>query len=196
MFSLPLGCKELYKHTRLLPIPEAIDNYNHFIDEVDIADQLQAGFSIQQHGIKPWRPLFYWLLDTTIVNAFCLSEHQRKAKLGSTKDKVHSVHRAFCEAFVLELLKDPLPKALKEVYITKNTILPSIQLTRLIGIHQPIPGKRAACVFCQWSCVTKRGRTLKVITKPQNVQKTSIVCSHCSINLCTECFIIFYYYVD
>jgi hypothetical protein len=53
MFSLSLGCKEPYEHTRLLPIPGAIDDYNHHIDEVDIADQLRARFSAQQRRVKP-----------------------------------------------------------------------------------------------------------------------------------------------
>jgi len=59
MFELPLRCKELYEHTRNLLILMAIDDYNHFIGGVDIADQLRAGFSTQQRGVKPWRPLFY-----------------------------------------------------------------------------------------------------------------------------------------
>jgi hypothetical protein len=50
MFSLLIGCKELYKHTRLLLIPCAINNYNHYIGRVDIADQLQARFLCQQCG--------------------------------------------------------------------------------------------------------------------------------------------------
>jgi hypothetical protein len=195
MFSPPAKCKEPYEHTRLLPIPRAIDDYNQHMGGVDIADQLQAGFSTQQRGVKPWRPLFYWLLDTTITNAFCLSEHQRKAKLGRGKDKVRSAHRAFREALVSELLK-PLPEAPKQVYITKSTILPSIRLTRPIGIHRQISGKQTHCVFCRWSRITKRGRTLKVIAKSQNVHKTTLVCSHCSINLCIECFDIFHYYID
>jgi len=195
MFSPPLGCKEPHEHTCLLPIPGAINDYNHYIGGVDIADQLRAGFSTQQRGVKPWRPLFYWLLDTTIINAFRLFEHKRKAKL-NRKDKVRSVHRAFREALVLELLKDPLPKAPKQAYVTKNTILPSIRLTRLIAIHQPIAGKRAHCMFCRWSRVTKKGKTMKVITKSAYLTKTSLVCSHCSINLCKECFTIFHYYID
>ena len=91
MFSLPTRCKELYEHTRLLPIPGAINDYNYHIGGVDIADQLRAGFSTQQRRVKPWRPLFYWLLDSTIINAFQLLEHQRKSKL-SQKDKVRSAH--------------------------------------------------------------------------------------------------------
>jgi hypothetical protein len=88
MFEPPLGCKELYKYTRNLPIPMAIDDYNHFIGGVDIANQLRARFSTQQRGVKLWRPLFYWLLDSTIINAFILLEHKRKAKLRGKIDIV------------------------------------------------------------------------------------------------------------
>jgi hypothetical protein len=142
MFRPPLGCKVPYEHTRLLLIPNAIDDYNHHMGGVDIANQLRARFSTQQRGVKPWRPLFYWLLDTTIINAYCLSEHQRKAKIHpSAKDKVRSAHWAFREALVVELLKEPLPKASKQFYVTKNTELPSIQLTRPIEIHQQVLGE-------------------------------------------------------
>jgi hypothetical protein len=135
MFSPPSGCKEPYEHTRLLPILGAINDYNYHIGRVDIVDQLRAGFSTQQRRVKPWRPLFYWLLDSTIINAFRLLEHQRKSKLGSQKDKVRSAHLAFREALVSELLKDPFPTAPKQVYITKNTGLPQIRLTQPIEIH-------------------------------------------------------------
>ena len=195
MFNPPARCKELYKHTRILLIPGAIDNYNCYIGRVDIADQLRAGFTTQQQGLKPWRPLFYWLLDSTIINAFKLWEHQRKAKLCG-KEKVRSMHHAFREALVSELLKDPFPTGPKQVYITKNTALPKIQLTRPIEIHRKVSGKRAPCTFCRWSWVTKKGRTTKVIAKSRNVYKTTLVCSHCSINLCIECFDIFHYYID
>ena len=123
-------------------------------------------------------------------------EYKRKAKLGSGKDKVHSAHQAFREALVSELLKNPLPKVPKQVYITKNTVLPKIQLTQPIEIHCQISGKQVYCIFCQWSRVTKKGRTMKVIAKPENIHKTTLVCSHCSVNLCIECFSMFHYYID
>ena len=59
---------------------------------VDIADQLQASFSTQQRGVKPWRLLLYWLLDSTIINVFTLSEHQRKAKLDGKVDNIYSAY--------------------------------------------------------------------------------------------------------
>jgi hypothetical protein len=88
MFNPPAGCKELYEHTRLLPILGAIDDYNHHMGGVDIAVQLWAGFTTQQQRVKPWRPLFYGLLDSASINAFQIPEHQRKAQLGGRKDKV------------------------------------------------------------------------------------------------------------
>jgi hypothetical protein len=142
-------CKELYKHTRLLPIPGITDDYNHYIGGVDIANQLRAGFSTQQRGFKPWRPLFYWLLDTAIINAFRIFEHQRKARLGLKKDKACSTHRAFQESLVLRLLKLPKPEA-QQAYITQSTLLPCIQLTRPIEIHQfRQASMRAPCFFCR-----------------------------------------------
>ncbi len=38
MLNLPTGCKDPYKYTRILPIPGAIDDYNHYMGGVDIVD--------------------------------------------------------------------------------------------------------------------------------------------------------------
>ena len=187
MFTFKPGCKDPYEHTRALPIPGAIDDYNHFIGGVDIANQLRASFSMQQRGVKPWRPLFYWLLDSTIINAFCISKHLRKASLREAKDKVHSTHYAFRKSLVFDLLKDSLLMPPKRVYITKNSLLPPTRLTQPIGIHQPILGK---------SQTTNRGITTKVIAHPRNLPKTRNICSHCCINLCNKCFWVFHYYVE
>jgi Transposase IS4 len=188
----------LYKHTRILPIPVAIDEYNRFMGGVDIANQLRAGFSTHQRGVKFWHPLFYWLLDSTIINAFRLSENQRKSRilqLGDEKDKKDQ-HQAFRNALVKALLEDPSPKPPVQVYITKKkTDLPQIRFTRPIGIHQLVRGNRTSCLFCRWTRQHKRASNWKVITKSCNVPKTQIQCSHCSVPLCRECFFPFHYFV-
>jgi len=93
MFEPPFGCKDPYENTRDLPIPRAIDDYNRFMGGVDIADQLQAGFSTQQHGVKPWCPLFYWLLDSAIINAYIIYKHNQKCKLAEgNKESTHHLH--------------------------------------------------------------------------------------------------------
>jgi hypothetical protein len=114
------------------------------------------------------------------------------------KDNVRSAHWAFRDALVSELLKEPapkVPKAPKQSYVTKNTVLPAIRLTRPIEIHQQIEGKQAHCVFYRWSRAVKKSGT-EVITKAANTPKTNTVCSHCKINLCLQCFTEFHYCVD
>jgi len=54
----------------MLPIPEFIDDYNYHMGGVDIADQLRSYYCTQQRSCRNWYPLFYWLLDTTLVNAY------------------------------------------------------------------------------------------------------------------------------
>ena len=112
-----------------------VDDYNHFIGGVDIANQLRAQFSTQLRGVKRWRPLFYWLLDTTIVNAYIMHERQRIAKLQLAKDKVRSTHRAFRKALVSALLEPQSSTTSVQLYVTKNIVLLQIRLTRPIGIH-------------------------------------------------------------
>ncbi len=193
------GCKQLHEFTRLLPIPCQTNDYNQFMGGVDISDQLRTKFSSQLRGVKTWRPLFYWLLDTTIVNAYLVYEHQRKAKLQlGEKDKARCTHRMFCEALVTALLKDPQePKpTCPGQYITKRTQLPLIRLTRPIGIHQmESTTKRVPCLFCRWSR-HKKQPTTGGITKSENLPKTRTLCSHCSVALCSSCFYLFHYAVD
>ncbi|KAF8926507.1 hypothetical protein BGZ58_011127, partial [Dissophora ornata] len=53
----------------LLPIPKIIDDYNCHMNGVDIADQLRSYYSTQLRTYRTWVPIFFWLLDTTIINA-------------------------------------------------------------------------------------------------------------------------------
>jgi Transposase IS4 len=194
MFDPPKGCKNPYEWTRLLPIPGMIDDYNHFMGGVDIADQLRAHFSTQLRGVKTWKPLFYWLLDTAIVNAYLLFEHQRKAKLVG-KDKARSMHRAFREALVSALLLDLELSTKTSLVVTKTTELPHSRLTRPIEIHGQEPVSRTPCLFCRWQRHNEKGRTTRVITKTNQLTRTRISCSHCKVPLCGGCFTKFHYYV-
>ena len=58
-----------------------VDDYNYFMNGVDIADQLQARFTTKQKTSQTWMLLFYYLLDTAICNAYILLEHYRKPRL-------------------------------------------------------------------------------------------------------------------
>ena len=55
---------------KILPIPKFIDDYNYHMGGVDITDQLRWYYYTQQRSCRNWYSLFYWLLDTTLVNAY------------------------------------------------------------------------------------------------------------------------------
>ena len=58
-----------------LPIPVAIDAYNHYMGGIDIANQYRAAFTILQHqNNRYWKPLFHWLLDIALVNSYLLAK--------------------------------------------------------------------------------------------------------------------------
>ena len=76
-----------------LPIPDYIDMYNHFMNGVDVADQLRSYYNTQKTHWKSWKALWYFLLDTTITNAYL--------QVNSTPDRpwaehhMHPTHRSF-----------------------------------------------------------------------------------------------------
>ena len=53
-----------------LAIPDYIDMYNHFMNRVDVADQLRSYYNTQKSYWKSWKALWHFLLDTTITNAY------------------------------------------------------------------------------------------------------------------------------
>jgi len=55
-----------------LPIPIVIDDYNHFIGGVNIADQLRGYYSTQLPVWRTWMSLFFWLLDTVLINSYLI----------------------------------------------------------------------------------------------------------------------------
>lgn len=58
---------------KLLPLPAASVEYNLHMGGVDIADQKRCYYSTQLQTVRNWMPIFYWQLDSTIINALTLS---------------------------------------------------------------------------------------------------------------------------
>ena len=84
-----------------LPIPDFIDLYNHFMNGVDVADQLRCYYDTQRVHLKTWKPLWHFLLDTTIVNSYKIintTELRPYAEL-----RKHGSHKLFRMDLVQEL---------------------------------------------------------------------------------------------
>lgn len=57
----------------VLAIPQIIDDYNHHMGGVDIADQRRSYYNTQIKSCRNWMPLFFWLLDVAIINSHLAS---------------------------------------------------------------------------------------------------------------------------
>jgi hypothetical protein len=60
------------EHTKKLEIPQFIDDYNHHMGGVDLANQFRAAYETHKATCRNWWPLFYWLIDVACVNAYRL----------------------------------------------------------------------------------------------------------------------------
>src|SRR5262249_10838945 len=56
-------------YKKKVAIPKVIDDYNHHMGGVDIADQRREYYNTQITARRNWLPLFFWLLDTAVVNS-------------------------------------------------------------------------------------------------------------------------------
>ena len=64
---------------KTLPIPKVVNDYNHHMNSVDLADQRRAGYTTHIRACRNWLCLFYFLLDIWLVNSHILYIHARAA---------------------------------------------------------------------------------------------------------------------
>ncbi|KGM92626.1 uncharacterized protein PADG_11076 [Paracoccidioides brasiliensis Pb18] len=60
-----------------LQIPKIIDDYNHNMNGGDLANQYRASYSSRRVSYRTWLPIFYWILDAAVVNAWRLHQVRR-----------------------------------------------------------------------------------------------------------------------
>ena len=101
-----------------LPIPAAIDAYNHYMSGVDIANQLRGAFTtLQPQNVCYWKPLFYWLLDIALVNSYLLARATSRAI--KEKSRHCCNHWQFQNVLVKILIV--YSKTLKHIQIYRST---------------------------------------------------------------------------
>ena len=55
-----------------LQIPYFINDYNHHIGGVDLANQFREAYETHRPTFRTWWPLLYWLIDVACVNSYRL----------------------------------------------------------------------------------------------------------------------------
>lgn len=57
-----------------VPILVITNDYNPYKVGVDVADQYRSYYFTQLKCLRNWPPILHWLLDTTAINAYLLSQ--------------------------------------------------------------------------------------------------------------------------
>ncbi|RPB01625.1 hypothetical protein L873DRAFT_1675801 [Choiromyces venosus 120613-1] len=67
-------------------IPTTIDDYNHYMGGVDIADQWRASYTMHQHALRNWLTFFDFFLDLSTMNAHILLNLTRTSEFNRLLD--------------------------------------------------------------------------------------------------------------
>jgi hypothetical protein len=86
-----------------LSISAAINVYNHYMSEVDIANQCWAAFTtLWEQNTCYWKSLFHWLLDIVLTNTYLLAKASCRPQIGESKK--YYTYRRFLEALAKTLM--------------------------------------------------------------------------------------------
>src|SRR5277367_74419 len=88
-----------------LEIPCFINDYNHHMNSVDLANQFRQAYNTQQIAYRTWIPLLHWILDQAAINAFKIA-----VILGIQLKDNHSIHLEFRRALYRRLLDYSKPQ--------------------------------------------------------------------------------------
>jgi hypothetical protein len=94
------------KFVKPQPIPQVIDDYNHRMNAVDISDQMRASYSTQRRQYRTWKPLFFFLFETALINAYKIGLEQRLL----SQDSKNSGHFLYREQLALQLMAEEREK--------------------------------------------------------------------------------------
>ena len=195
---------------KALPIPGIIDDYNHFMGGVDIADQLRGYYGTQLPVRRTWMPLFFWLLDTALVNSYLILKKvntninhkdfrlqivwdlieeslKESEKKPHTRNQVDELTNQFKFIYV-----DPTKK---QQYVTTKYELPIIRLFPE-GHYPEWRETRSSCVWCKY--LVKKDHQGKAAKNPPQSQ---LYCIKCDLALCcnkerSNCFKDFHTYKE
>jgi hypothetical protein len=85
-----------------LPIPTFIDGYNHYMGQVDVANQLRASYTVHfNRNLKEFFPGMFWLIDLVNTNIWKIFQSLNMSYLTfTTGNRDPRSHRHFLEILV------------------------------------------------------------------------------------------------
>lgn len=163
--------------TKELPIPRLIDEYNFNMGGVDRANQLRASYETHQKTLRSWWPIFFWILDVAIINAYCI------AKVARQQQGLKQItHLEFRKELYKELFKQGQAESVP-VLRKRSRDLQDLDEPACEGEHQVKRIKpRKWCYWCKAQAHQAKVQKLAIPT----VFQTSFSCKTCNIPLCKQ----------
>jgi hypothetical protein len=189
------GVRQLYgsgEFIKELPIPTCIHNYNQFMGGVDIADQYRSYYTTQLVQRRNWLPIFFWILDTALVNSFII---YRDFLNLNTESGCPITYKDFNIKLAWAWINqenfsdnddtnNPLDYSStiindgKGPYVIEGTSLSSFK-DRTKGAHLPIVEDSGVCFWCRW-----KSKNSTNSTHTDTPSRTNFLCGSCGIHLC------------
>jgi len=179
-----------------LPIPVYINDYNHNMGSVDLADQYRASYAETRRNHRTWMPLFKFLVQSTIVNATKIWVAKGH---GTIKSSASSKFRKELAASLLRHT-EPLkactqqPVSWQEVHKTLSSEGQEKWQNVCYGTHVKLSSVDRACIICAGRGTpppSKRLRPeLQELTSSQTnslrkrTPRTTYGCNRCNIYIC------------
>ena len=160
---------------------------------VDIADQLRGYYGTQLPVRRTWMPLFFWLLDTSIINSYLIFKKSGKNinhkdfRLQLVWDLIKSSMeeneplKPNTRGYVKELTQQfkfiQVDPTKKHQYVTTNFELSPLRLTS-DGHFPEWREERSSCVWCKYLNKKAQKKALK------DPSQSQLYCIKCNVALC------------
>ena len=190
-------------HERVnISIPVITNDYNRYKVGVDVADQYRSYYFTQLKCLRNWPPIFFWLLDTTVINSYLLLRRISSTNFPSAQSSSHSfdylqssrTFRLALSKSIIQAYGSTLSRRPQKSYYTRKTTSPrysSLQnntsLSPATGSsdqHQLVRvGSRVGCAGCRFIL---RGMKQKGVRAP--ITRFACMGPGCGFSLCKSCY--------
>ena len=162
------------QYSKELNIPCFIDDYNHNMGGVDLANQFRESYETHRATLRNWWPLFYWLIDVACINAYRLY-------LLHIVDIQPLTHLQFRIELYCKLFEYSSKAKLHSLRIGLGG--KRVFNSDLLHIHYYEKRSKGVCVWCSY-----RLKCQKVLGKTgsSKISRVKGGCVFCNVNLCKE----------
>ena len=156
------------------PCPPCLPDYQCFMRGVDRNDQMQQYYNLGRRSIKWWKRIFYYLVESTILNSFTMESHVRAA------EHTHVSTRRDYLTFRLVLASELIGTFTSRKRLGRPRSDEHAECTRLNHNLDQYPrtvAKTKRCVVCEGT------RRRKQLPERDNRHESQTLCSTCQVHL-------------